>query len=117
MLREVAKRINAEMRVSDIGARFGGDEFSIVLPQADLQDGERVAQSRAGIRASTPIKIDGDKTRMSRCRSAWRSPSPSTTPRITSCSTERLLAEADAALYRSKQAGRNRVAVSRSIVT
>ena len=54
-------RINAEMRVSDISARFGGDEFCIVLPQADLQDGERVAQRVLDSVRGTPIKLDGDK--------------------------------------------------------
>ena len=36
VLREVAHRIDAEMRISDTGARFGGDEFAVVLSQATL---------------------------------------------------------------------------------
>ena len=43
VLREVARRIDAEMRTSDTGARFGGDEFAIVLAQGGFDDGERVA--------------------------------------------------------------------------
>ena len=43
VLREVAQRIDAEMRISDTGARFGGDEFAMVLAQAAIGDGERVA--------------------------------------------------------------------------
>src|SRR5258708_5135471 len=43
VLREVARRIDAEMRTSDTGARFGGDEFAIVLSQGSVEDGERVA--------------------------------------------------------------------------
>src|ERR1700756_2383569 len=43
VLREVAKRIDTEMRISDTGARFGGDEFAMVLAQAGINDGEKVA--------------------------------------------------------------------------
>ena len=43
VLREVAHRIDAEMRISDTGARFGGDEFAMVLAQAAISDGEKVA--------------------------------------------------------------------------
>jgi len=43
VLREVAQRIDAEMRISDTGARFGGDEFALVLSEAAITDGEKVA--------------------------------------------------------------------------
>jgi two-component system, cell cycle response regulator len=117
VLREVAKRINGEMRVSDIGARFGGDEFSIVLPQADLQDGERVANRVLESVRGTPIKLDGDKSENVTLSIGVAVAEPKHDTKDYKLLTERLLAEADAALYRSKQAGRNRVAVSRSIVT
>jgi diguanylate cyclase (GGDEF)-like protein len=117
VLREVARRINAEMRVSDIGARFGGDEFSIVLPQADLADGERVAQRVLDSVRDTPIRIDGDKIENVTLSIGVAVAEPKPGTHDYKLLTEKLLAEADAALYRSKQAGRNRVAVSRSIVT
>ncbi|HEV3285259.1 MAG TPA: DUF484 family protein, partial [Steroidobacteraceae bacterium] len=42
VLREVAQRIDAEMRISDTSARFGGDEFAMVLAHAAIEDGEKV---------------------------------------------------------------------------
>ena len=48
VLREVAQRIDAEMRISDTGARFGGDEFAMVLSQAD----DRRRRAGRGARAA-----------------------------------------------------------------
>ena len=41
VLREVAHRIDAEMRISDTGARFGGDEFALVLSPASMRRARR----------------------------------------------------------------------------
>src|SRR5689334_8445357 len=60
VLREVAQRIDTEMRTSDTGARFGGDEFAIVLPQGSVLDGEKVAARVLEAVRSVPIKI-GDE--------------------------------------------------------
>src|SRR4051812_12131318 len=57
VLREVAQRIDDEMRLSDTGARFGGDEFAIVLPHGSLTDGEKVALRVLEAVRSEPIVV------------------------------------------------------------
>jgi diguanylate cyclase (GGDEF)-like protein len=105
------------MRVSDIGARFGGDEFAIVLPQGDLQDGERVAQRVLESVRGTPVQIDEERFENVTLSIGVAVAEPKHDTRDHKLLAEHLMAEADAALYRSKAAGRNRVAVSRNIVS
>jgi diguanylate cyclase (GGDEF)-like protein len=105
------------MRVSDIGARFGGDEFSIVLPQGGIQDGERVAQRVLEAVRGQPIKIDDEHSETVSLSIGVAVAEPTQDARDYKLIAERLMAEADAALYRAKTAGRNRVAVSQNLVT
>ena len=117
VLREVAQRIDTEMRISDTGARFGGDEFAIVLSEADLADGEKVAARVLHTVRNHPIGI-GQQTVETVTLSigvAAAHPGPGT--RDYKVLAERLIAEADAALYRAKSAGRNRLASSPNVVS
>lgn len=119
VLREVAQRIDAEMRISDTGARFGGDEFAMVLSQADVADGERVAMRVLNAVRAQPIPVgsganDPSETVTLSIGVAAANPGPG--PHDYKALAERLIAEADAALYRAKSAGRNRVATSPNIV-
>jgi two-component system, cell cycle response regulator len=116
LLREAARRIDSEMRVSDIGARFGGDEFAIVLPQGGLQDGERVAQRILDAVRGTPVQVDADHTEQLSLSIGVAVAEPNAETRDFKLIAERLMAEADAALYRAKSDGRGRVAVSPNIV-
>lgn len=116
VLREVARRVDAEMRTSDTGARFGGDEFAIVLAQSSFEDGERVAQRVLRAVSGQPIKVgaNGSETVTLSIGVAAAAPGPEV--RDLKHMAERLIAEADAALYRAKSGGRNRVATSQNIV-
>jgi diguanylate cyclase (GGDEF)-like protein len=119
VLREVAQRIDAEMRISDTGARFGGDEFAMVLAQADIGDGERVARRVLNAVSQEPIPIGTGPNAVNETVTlsigvAAANPGPG--PHDYKVLAERLIAEADAALYRAKSAGRNRVATSPNIV-
>src|SRR6202007_12807 len=60
VLREVAQRIDTEMRISDTGARFGGDEFAMVLSHAGMADGEKVAGRVLHAVRNRPITIKQD---------------------------------------------------------
>ena len=119
VLREVAQRIDAEMRISDTGARFGGDEFAMVLSQADLTDGEKVAMRvltavrRQPVTIGTGIPPASETVTLSIGVAAAN---PGSGPHDYKALAERLIAEADAALYRAKSAGRNRVAISPNVV-
>jgi two-component system, cell cycle response regulator len=116
VLREVAHRIDQEMRISDTGARFGGDEFALVLSQAAMSDGEKVAGRVLHAVRNHPISIGKGITETVTLSIGVAAATPGAGTRDYKVLAERLIAEADAALYRAKSAGRNRVALSPNVV-
>jgi len=117
VLREVAQRIDAEMRLSDTGARFGGDEFAMVLSHASMGDGEKVAARVLRAVREQPIAVSKGAAEIVTLSIGVAAARPASGQRDYKVLAERLIAEADAALYRAKSAGRNRIASSPNIVT
>jgi len=99
--------ITANKRVMDIAARYGGDEFVLLLPHASSDEAAAVAGRIAEefFRSSaTLLKRDpGTGVTMSIGIGSLKSNRP--------VHADQLLSFADAALYQSKEAGRNRVSV------
>jgi diguanylate cyclase (GGDEF)-like protein len=116
VLREVAHRIDAEMRISDTGARFGGDEFAMVLVEAAISDGEKVAARVLHAVRHQPLVITKDVSETVTLSIGVAAAHPGPGTRDYKVLAERLIAEADAALYRAKSAGRNRIATSPNVV-
>ncbi|WP_123376412.1 GGDEF domain-containing protein, partial [Pseudomonas fluorescens] len=100
LLQEVARRIKACVRENDLVARLGGDEFAIV--QLDAGDPTQSAALAGKVRDELvlPYTLDGNNVRVSVSIGI-------STYSSTSLSAESLLAQADMALYRSKEKGRN----------
>ena len=106
-LRAVAAAIVGELRGSDSIYRYGGEEFLLVLPEQTL-DGARIAVERVrSVVERLAIKQTaggGGVLTLSAGIAAYAPGDPTT--------AEDLLRQADAALYRAKSAGRNRIAVA-----
>ena len=106
VLRGVAERIRASVREGDIVARLGGDEFIIVLQGIR---GSSVAQAVADkVRAAMrePLMIDGSNLACSVSIGVAMVRAEST--------PDLVLREADSALYRAKQSGRDRAVTHQS---
>jgi diguanylate cyclase (GGDEF)-like protein len=98
VLREVAKAITASVRDTDLVARWGGEEFLVVLPETPYT-GAHVCANRIrttvealGARLGFPVTISGGVYQ----------PGPGE-------SVTDLLGRADARLYEAKRTGRNRI--------
>jgi diguanylate cyclase (GGDEF)-like protein len=101
-LRAVGDVIRGGIRRIDTGARFGGDEFVVLLPETDPTGGWVLAEKiRQGVAAS-PLLIDGAPVITSVSVGVVTCPDDGET-------IDELLERADAAMYRSKRAGRDRV--------
>jgi len=108
VLREVAGRIKAELRLSDALARFGGEEFVVLLIDADLDSAAFVAERiRAGIAASM-IGLPGG-VQLSITGSIGVASLDQTGDGPAEAAALELIAQADEALYLAKSGGRNRV--------
>ena len=105
VLREVAQALRKSLRETDVLSRYGGEEFAVMLPQTQLAGALTVAERiRADVNALR-LGVDGE-LRVSASFGVAGFPSPSVT------APEGLIAAADAALYRAKNDGRNRICLA-----
>jgi diguanylate cyclase (GGDEF)-like protein len=109
VLRSVGEFLRCQTRAEDIACRYGGEEFVVVMPEATAEDAlVRAQQIREGIK-QLPVKHEArflDPTTISvglACTSQGLS------------DTGILMKAADAALYRAKHEGRDRVVVSEQV--
>jgi len=101
-LRQLVADSEALLRPSDLLARYGGEEFVLVLPQLDLAGAARIAERLRLRIAGRPVNCDGRQVGMTVSLGVAERDAADD-------SAEQLLQRADAALYRAKAAGRNRV--------
>lgn len=98
-------------RPGDLAARYGGEEFALILPATDIGDAREIASRVINDLAAYRIPHRASEVSDAVTASAGVAccvPSPL-------LSSRDLLAAADAALYRAKRNGRNRVEVSGSV--
>ena len=106
VLQELAGRLRAIIRNSDLACRTGGEEFVVVLPGTDLHTAERVGERVRKMVAAKPfLAAPGCHLSVTISLGVASLLSVDDTP-------DDLLKRADRALYRAKREGRNRVSLS-----
>ncbi|MBL8553802.1 MAG: GGDEF domain-containing protein [Phenylobacterium sp.] len=99
VLKAVAERLVASVRESDVVGRMGGDEFAVILVQADQAVAEAKAASLADALERDPITVAGQAARI-RLSYGVREIAAD-------ADTEALVAEADAAMFAAKRLRRS----------
>jgi diguanylate cyclase (GGDEF)-like protein len=99
VLRDVAGQMVGALRPSDVVCRYGGEEFLVILPNCPLEDAAGKADQ---IRARIEALSETHQARISASFGVAAVPSTSTT-------AADLIPLADAALFRAKRSGKNRV--------
>lgn len=102
VLKAIARAAESAVRAGDVLARIGGEEFAVLLPETSPSDAGRVAERIRSAVENLALQSEEHK-RIHPTVSVGIATSPA------GGDIEALLREADAALYRAKQAGRNRI--------
>lgn len=106
VLRQATDLMAQRLRAGDVLGRYGGEEFCVIAPNTDSVGALTLAEVLREIIAITPLQSEAGEINVTMSIG------------IACCASDekrelkRLLAEADAALYQAKQAGRNRVFLS-----
>jgi two-component system cell cycle response regulator len=100
VLREMARRVSKGVRDIDLLSRYGGEEFVIVMPDADVEVALNVAERVRALVANEPFQTSGGELAVSISVGVATTREPTET-------TESIIGRADEALYRAKGRGRN----------
>ncbi len=104
VLRAFADTLRETLREIDVAARWGGEEFAVVLPGSDLEGTAQVADRlRSALADRSIASLDGDLIQVTASFGAAASDGHG--------EVDELVEAADDALYRAKRAGKNRVFV------
>ncbi len=104
-LQSVAAKLKQQFRQSDVPCRLGGEEFVVLMREANLDDARAKAETLLQAIATNHIDYHNEKLgplTVSAGVASWRGDEPD---------AEALLRKADKALYKAKQTGRNCVVV------
>jgi len=107
ILKEIGEYLRGSVRSIDMAFRYGGDEFSLILPQTPIDGAYKVAR-----RIRKRIESEMDSKGLSLTGSIGVASWPGD-----GIMREEFLQAADAALYYSKQAGRNRVCMASEVAS
>lgn len=105
-LQRIANAVASEMRANDLVARYGGEEFAVVLPNQSLK-GAAIVAERIRLRVErlqVPLRRNDSQLVTVSIGAATAIAASDSDP-------SQLVATADAALYRAKHMGRNRISL------
>ncbi len=103
----VARIVADELRETDFGARYGGDEFVLLLPHTTSEEGRVFAERLCDRMHGSPLEVAGRRLQLGASFGVAELGDPSLEN-----AGEELVQAADAALYDAKHAGRGRVALA-----
>ena len=105
ILRGIGRLIKDSIRHKDIGTRYGGDEFAIILPQTSLDDARMVAE-RVRRQLEVTMNWKGVAVTCSIGIACWLTDG---------VVREKIIQAADSALYHAKRAGGNQVCLAHGL--
>ena len=105
-IRQIARRIGACIRQIDVAARYGGDEFAVILPNTSIEDATVVAERMVNMTTGTPMLWEQHRIPLSISVGVGQYHGENSAGEVTKAT--------DRALYAAKQAGKGCVHVFES---
>ena len=102
-IKQISRRMSACIRQIDAAARYGGDEFAVILPNTSLEDAIMVAERMVEMVSGTPMVWEQNEIQLSVSVGLGQYGSETCAGDVTKAT--------DQALYAAKQAGKNTVKV------
>jgi diguanylate cyclase (GGDEF)-like protein len=109
VLRQFADCVREQLRTTDLAVRYGGEEFVVFLIRTGEADARRVAERIRRRVAAVPFRIPGDRLILVTTSGGIAALRAGEQPNDAAALGADMLRRADAALYRAKSGGRNRI--------
>lgn len=108
VLKEISRLFRENVRNIDIIGRYGGDECVIIMPETDEENARLAVERIRNVLENTVIKVENLEFEITACFgiSSYEENPPS---------LEKMIAEADTAMYAAKEAGRNCIRVFKGL--